>query len=152
MCRAARILYQTSPQHCRVGWLCNNANAPPTTANTATGALSSAASCRGMNLAELLPPTNNNVQPVMGERRRTDPRQSESTGRKRRNMAGGKLPQEHRWMSRCLRLSFWAAALLDIAPHPSYSPCRLGKEAALPWGSEADPTGQSAPRLLPLQV
>lgn len=56
MCRAARTLCQTSPQHCRVGQLCNTTNMLLTTANTATGALSSAASCRGMNLARAAAP------------------------------------------------------------------------------------------------
>lgn len=55
---------------------------------------------------ELLPPSNNSVQSPMGERSRTDPRKSESTGRKRRDLAGGELPHECRWVSRCLGLSF----------------------------------------------
>lgn len=71
-----------------------------------------------------------------GRQVRTDPRNKES---RRRDLAGGKQPQECRWVRRCLRLGFWAAALLDVAPHPSQSPCGQEKEAA--------PGGKSAPSL-----
>jgi len=153
MCRAARVLCQTSPQRCRVGWLCNNTNLPPPLQTQPWVPCLLLPPVKAQTWPELLPPANNSVQPVMvQEGRRTDPRKGESfLEEEEEGFSRGKLPQECRWVSKCLGLSFWAVSLLDVAPPPQPLTMQMERRQPFPRAVRLSQQGRVLPGSFPCQ-
>lgn len=121
MCRAARTLCQTSPQHCRVGQLCNNTNMLLTTANTVTGALSLLSVVEAWTWPEQLLPTNNSAIQCWERGGQTPGRVRAQGGGGGGIWQGGNCPRS---IGRWIGASGWALGQLlswTLPPHSSHS-------------------------------